>query len=194
MTRPNPTAAPSGPQPKGVLLSNDNTPPLGLLRMHEGMSFGAWARVRTVKYWQGIPAFDPPVRRRDYEALADMAERMVATRRRRFPELVENGTMDRDAANRELAMFEHMAQGWRFICCRCDTAPDPAALDAQTLQDALDESLRTIAAMATKKNDLSGELAEQAECVIALRWWAEPALRLRPKSEITTTAKEGELA
>lgn len=175
-----------------------NSPKLGIIRHHDGMSFAAWARFASVKYWQGISAFDPPSRRRDYEGLADMAQRMVATRRRRFPELVEAGTMDREAADREIAMFEHMAQGWAFICNRCDAAPDPAALDPKTLQDALDDSLRTIAAIAEQAGEFSDQLAEQAELVIALRWWAEPALRIRPKPETTTpkstTAKAGELA
>lgn len=179
---------------QSAFFRTDGVPPLGHVRHHADLPYSAWSHIQPVKYWQGIPAFDPPARRRDYELLADMTERMVATRQRRLAAM-EPKDLGRIAAVAELAMFEHMAHGWAFICNRTGTAPDPlAAPEPKALQDALDAALRTIAALATQKNDLSGELAEQAECVIALRWWAEPALRLRPKSEITTTAKEGELA
>ena len=159
-------------------------PPLGHIRHHAGLPFSQWARIRPVRYWDGIPAFDPPQMRHAHDRLADMALMMANARRRK---------VNTEAEEREWALFDHLAHGWAFVAKRCDSGPENRPeFTGDALLAALDDSLRTIAAIAIREDELSGPLAEQAECVIALRWWAEPALRrLTPK---LPTAKEGELA
>jgi len=123
------------------------------------------------KVWRRIEAEHPPQARADYPDLLAMAESMLATRRKRFPDLVRRGQLDQADADAQLAAFEAIAADWRWIVNGTGEPASLATLEAR--QDALDASLDTIAAIAADQGRFSAELAKQAQLVIALRWHAE---------------------
>ncbi|WP_374406566.1 hypothetical protein [Pelagerythrobacter sp.] len=125
-----------------------------------------------LRVWQGIEAADPPEKARDYADLLEMAELMLEARRKRFPALVASGDLTAEEADRQIATHAEIAAEWRWIA---SGEGDPASL--LTLHDrraALDDSLSTIASIARRRGGFGGDLAHQAQCVIALRWHLEP--------------------
>lgn len=135
----------------------------------------SWARDNAApgrRVWQKIEADDPPTRRDDYPDLLAMAEAMLDSRRRRFPKMVERGQLDSAEAAAQLALFEQIAADWRWIVTgEGDHAPHETLPERRA---ALDDSLCTIAEIAREQRGFSTDLADQAECVIAMRWHLEP--------------------
>lgn len=128
-----------------------------------------------VRVWSGIETEDPPVRRHHWPDLLAMAEAMLATRRQRFPDLVRAGRMPEAAAKAELALFESIAQDWRWIL---RAEGEPAGLETlQARAAALDASIATIRDLAREAGGFAIDLAEKAHLVIALRWHCEPENR-----------------
>lgn len=123
------------------------------------------------RVWQGIEADEPPVCRHDHIDLLAMAESMLSTRQRRFPDLVRTGRLDQQAAEAELATFAAIVADWRWICTGEGEPAPLATLYARI--EALDSSLATIAGIASDQGGFNNELAAQAECVIAMRWHLE---------------------
>jgi hypothetical protein len=121
--------------------------------------------------WRGIEAQDPPWAAGDYPDLLAMAENMLATRRKRFPDMVQRGAITRQQAEAELATVEAIAAHWRWICTGEGEPAHLATLNAR--QAALDASLDTISQIAGDRRGFSSELALQAQHVIALRWHAD---------------------
>lgn len=125
-----------------------------------------------VRVWQGIEADYPPRLRREYPELLAMAQSMLESRRNRFPELIAQGRIEPGEAERQIATFEQIAADWRWICTG---EGEPASyLTLHERRDALDASLATIASLARRRRRFDDQLAEQAECVIAMRWHLEP--------------------
>jgi len=124
------------------------------------------------RVWQGIEAEDPPCLRHDFPELLAMAERMLASREKRFPAMIAAGQIAPDVAARQLELFRQIAADWRWICTgEGDIAP-VATIAAR--REALDDSLRTIAAVARERGGFDAELEQQAHLVIAMRWHLEP--------------------
>jgi hypothetical protein len=135
----------------------------------------ARAEAMGLRIWQGIETFDPPSRAHDHADLLAMAERMLAVREKRFPALVAAGKMSAEDATAEIGTFRLIVADWRFICTG-EGEPAPLGSLLQR-RDALDASLRTIAEIAREEGTFTAALADQAECVIALRWHLEPGRR-----------------
>lgn len=132
----------------------------------------ARAEAMGLRIWQGIETFDPPNRIHDHADLLAMAERMLAVREKRFPALIAAGKMSVGQAEAEIATFRLIVADWRFICTG-EGEPAPIA-SLEQRRTAIDASLRTIAEIAREEGTFSDALADQAECVIALRWHLEP--------------------
>lgn len=133
--------------------------------------------------WSGIESDNPPPLRHHHEALLAMAERMLESRRKRFPAMIAAGAIDADSARAELAVFEAIAAEWRWIV---SGVGEPAPIGALDLcRAALDRSIRTIADIARDERGFSDELADQADCVIAMRWHLEPGRRTRACAAIS---------
>lgn len=132
--------------------------------------------------WQGIETFDPPNRIHDHADLLAMAERMLAAREKRFPALVAAGSMSAEQAKAEIATFRLIVADWRFICSGEGEPAPVTSIDQR--RAAIDASLRTIAEIAREEGAFSDALADQAECVIALRWHLEPGRRTAALSQL----------
>jgi len=126
--------------------------------------------------WQGIEAECPPAQRHEYAALLAIAEQMLATRERRFPKMVEQREIAAEAAAAEIATFASIVADWRWVVAR-EGEPTPMPQWAAQAA-ALDQSLRTLADIAREGGGFTTDLAERAQLVIALRWWADDANRL----------------
>lgn len=132
--------------------------------------------------WQGIETFDPPNRIHDHSDLLAMAERMLAVREKRFPALIAAGSMSAEQAKAEIATFRLIVADWRFICSGEGESAPVASIDQR--RAAIDASLRTIAEIAREEGTFSDALADQAECVIAMRWHLEPGRRTAALSQL----------
>jgi len=122
--------------------------------------------------WQGIASEHPPCLRLDYPELLEMAEALVESRRKRFPDLVRRHELSAPEAARQLALFEEIAADWRWICTGEGEPAAYATIEAR--REALDESLRTVAGIARGQGGFDAKLEHQAHCLIALRWHLEP--------------------
>lgn len=142
----------------------------------------ARAAMADLRVWHGIETFDPPNRIHDHADLLAMAERMLAVREKRFPALVAAGKMSAQQAEAETATFRLIVAEWRFICTG-EGEPAPIA-SLEQRRAAIDASLRTIAEIARDEGTFSDALADQAECVIALRWHLEPGRRTAAFSQL----------
>lgn len=142
----------------------------------------ARAEAMGLRIWQGIETFDPPNRIHDHADLLAMAERMLAVREKRFPALIAAGKMSAGQAEAEIATFRLIVADWRFICTG-EGEPAPIA-SLEQRRAAIDASLRTIAEIAREEGTFSDALADQAECVIALRWHLEPGRRTAALSQL----------
>lgn len=141
------------------------------------------ARLHALGIWQGIETFDPPNRIHDHADLLAMAERMLAVREKRFPALIAARKMSAEDAAAEIAIFRLIVADWRFICTG---EGQPASIGSlPQRRDALDASLRTIAEIAREDGTFSDALADQAECVIALRWHLEPGRSTAALSQLS---------
>ena len=122
--------------------------------------------------WRGIDAQATPWAAGDYPDLLAMAEAMLASRQKRYPDLVRAGKMDQAKADAELAVYAAIVTDWNWIITG---EGEPACLSTLTArQSALDASLDTIAEIASEQCGFSRPLAMQAQHVIAMRWHLEP--------------------
>lgn len=135
------------------------------------------------RIWHGIEATDPPVERHNHPALLATARAMLSTREKRFPGLIASGTRDRASAEAEIATFRAIVADWQWI----DTGEGaPARADTiSARREALDSSISTIAEIAREQGRFSDELADQAQCVIALRWHLEPGRKTHWFADLT---------
>ncbi len=124
------------------------------------------------RVWQGIEADHPPRLRRDYPELLAMAQSMLDSRRNRFPDLIAQGRIEPDEAERQIAIFEQIVADWRWLCT--GEGEHASYLTLHDRRTALDASLATIADLARRRRRFDCQLAHQAECVIAMRWHLEP--------------------
>lgn len=125
----------------------------------------------STRIYRGIEAQDPPWAASDYPDLLAMAESMLATRRKRFPDMVRDGRITQAAADAERATFEAIASHWRWICTGEGEAAHLSTLTAR--QEALDASLDTIVQIVRDGRGFTPEISAQAQLVIALRWHAD---------------------
>jgi hypothetical protein len=124
-----------------------------------------------LRQWHGIETNDPPFCRNDHVDLLAMAERMLDTRQRHFPKMVETRELDAGAAQAELATFGALVADWRWVV---SGNGEPAHANTWAARaTVLDQSVRTLAEMARDQGGFSTALATQAHWVIALRWWHE---------------------
>ncbi|PTR05063.1 MULTISPECIES: hypothetical protein [unclassified Novosphingobium] len=135
-----------------------------------------WAE-QEFRVWHGIQSPEPPAAAFDYAEIREMAERMLDTRRNRFPHLVAKGRMTAAEAEAQIAVFETLAAEWRWMATG-EGAPAEAE-QIPALREALDQSIATIAEIAREQRGLTAELAAQAEWVIAMAWHLEPGRRTR---------------
>lgn len=143
----------------------------------------AAAQERPRRVWGQIETDNPPVGIYDYADLRAMADRLLATREKRFPALVAAGKLDAAEAQAELVTFRMIAADWRWICTG-EGQPAPVATLALR-RAALDRSLATIAEIAREEGRFSDELAAQADAVIAMRWHLEPGSRTHALAALT---------
>jgi hypothetical protein len=144
---------------------------------------------RGKRVWQGIEADDPPWARFDYDELLAMAEAMLAARTKRFPTLVQRGTMSAEAAQAELATFAAIVADWRWIVTGEGQPATLATIDAR--RAALDQSIRTIAEIARDERGFSDDLATRASHVIAMRWHLDPDRKTNACAALTHLARRG---
>lgn len=136
-----------------------------------------------LRVWQGIETIDPPECRNDYPELLAMGQAMLASRQRRFPDLIRSGQIDAAAAQDELSTFAAIVADWQWILTG---EGQPAAQDTLAARTAaLDDSLATIAAIAREQEGFDDQLARQAQLVIALRWHLEPGRRTHTLAALT---------
>lgn len=138
---------------------------------------------RPRRVWGRIETDDPPQGIYDYADLRAIADRLLATREKRFPALVAAGKLDAVEAQAELATFRMIAADWRWICTG-EGQPAPVAT-LGLRRAALDRSLGTIAEIACDEGCFSDDLAAQADRVIAMRWHLEPGSRTHALSAVT---------
>lgn len=129
------------------------------------------------RVWHGIQSPEPPAAAFDYAEIRQMAQRMLETRRTRFPQLVAKGRMAPADAEAQIAVFEALAAEWHWMATG-EGAPAEAE-QIPALREALDQSIATIAEIAREDRGFSAELAAQAEWVIAMAWHLEPGRRTR---------------
>lgn len=122
--------------------------------------------------WRGIDAQGTPWAAGDYPDLLAMAEGMLASRQKRYPDLVLAGKMDQPKADAELAIYAAIVADWKWIITGEGERACLSTLVAR--QAALDASLDTIAEIASEHDGFSRPLALQAQHVIAMRWHLEP--------------------
>lgn len=146
-----------------------------------------WAE-QEFRVWHGIQSPEPPAAAFDYAEIREMAERMLDTRRNRFPQLVAKGRMSATDAEAQIAVFEILAAEWRWMATG-EGAPAPAEL-LPVLREALDQSIATIAEIAREQRGFTTELAAQAEWVIAMAWHLEPGRRTRACRARTFTLRQ----
>lgn len=123
------------------------------------------------RIYRGIEAQDPPWAASDWPELLAMAESMLATRRKRFPDMVRDGRLTQAQADAELSTFAAIAGHWRWICTGEGEPAHLSTLAAR--QAALDASLDTIVQIVRDTRGFTRELTAQAQHVIALRWHAD---------------------
>lgn len=143
------------------------------------------ARGRAIgrRAWQGIETDDPPRALYDYEDHLAVAERMLASREKRFPTLVREGRLDASAARDEIEIYRAIVVDWRWICTGEGQPAPIATLDQR--RTALDASIRTIAEIARDEGGFSPALTGQADSVIAMRWHLEPGRRTHACAALT---------
>ena len=124
----------------------------------------------------GTPAIEsahPPLYYTDHHEMREMAQNMLRIRQERFPELVAKGEMDADEAKQELALFAQIAGHWHWVITgEGEPAPRITIVDRCAV---LDQSIRRIAEIASKRGGFDQELLHQAHCVIAMRFNAAPS-------------------
>lgn len=140
-----------------------------------------------LRVWQGIETIDPPECRHDYAELLAMAQAMLASRQRRFPDLIRSGQIDSTAAQDELATFAAIVADWQWIVTGEGQPAPQDTLAARTA--ALDDSLATIAAIAREQEGFDDQLARQAQLVIAMRWHLEPGRQTHLLAALTHAAR-----
>jgi hypothetical protein len=123
------------------------------------------------RIWNGIESPEPPALVNEYRDLLEMAETMLANRRKTFPDLIASGEIDAGEAERQLLLFEELAGEWQWIVTGEGMPGWSGNLPAR--RAALDASLVTIANIARQRGGFSTSLEHQAHCVIALRWHAQ---------------------
>lgn len=147
------------------------------LKQHGGSDDGNALRLRN---WpaEGRPAIeteDPPFKRHDYPELFEMACLMRDTRRKGFPAMIGRGDITQEEADRQLELFDEIAEEWRWIITGEGKAGSYMTLHDR--REALDTSIATIASIASRRGGFDADLAHQAHCVIALRWHLDPERR-----------------
>jgi hypothetical protein len=135
-----------------------------------------WAE-QEFRVWHGIQSPEPPAAAFDYAEIRQMAQRMLETRRTRFPQLVAKGRMSPADAEAQIAVFEALAAEWHWMATGQGTPAEAEQIPA--MREALDQSIATIAEIAREDRGFSAELAAQAEWVIAMAWHLEPGRRTR---------------
>jgi hypothetical protein len=135
-----------------------------------------WAE-QEFRVWHGIQSPEPPAAAFDYAEIRQMAQRMLETRRTRFPQLVAKGRMSTVDAEAQIATFETIVAEWHWMATG-EGAP-ASAEHLPAMREALDQSIATIAQIAREDRGFSAELAAQAEWVIAMAWHLEPGRRTR---------------
>lgn len=124
--------------------------------------------------WQGLRAIDPPAMRHEFADLLRMAEGMLASRQDRFPAQVAAGEISAEFSAAQIAACTDLVADWRFIASGGAEGEPASPASLFQRRQLLDESLRTIAALADRSGGFTDTLARQGECVIALRWHLEP--------------------
>jgi hypothetical protein len=122
--------------------------------------------------WRGIDAQGTPWAAGDYPDLLAMAEGMLASRQKRYPDRVRTGKMDQATAAAELATYAAIVADWKWIVTGEGERACLSTLGAR--QAALDASLDTVAEIASEQGGFTRPLALQAQHVIAMRWHLEP--------------------
>lgn len=134
--------------------------------------------------WRGLTVEgDQPWAAGDYPDLLAMAESMLASRQKRFPEMIKAGKMDRVQADAEVAIYAAIVADWRWIITGEGERAQLSTLMAR--RAALDASLDTIAAIAGDRRGFTRELALQAQHVIAMRWHLELERQTHAAAAIT---------
>ncbi|GAB7553149.1 hypothetical protein NRB_26550 [Novosphingobium sp. 11B] len=127
----------------------------------------------TVGIWRALTVdSSTPWAAGDYPDLLAMAESMLASRQKRFPELVKAGKLDQAQADAALAIYAAILADWQWIVTGEGERAHLSTLEAR--KAALDTSLDTIAEIAGERRGFTRELALQAQHVIAMRWHLEP--------------------
>lgn len=129
------------------------------------------------RVWHGIESPEPPASAFDYAEIRQMAQRMLETRRSRFPQLIATGRMSADDAAGQIGVFEAIAAEWQWMATGSGAPAEAEHLPA--MREALDQSIATIAEIAREQQGFSAELRQQAEWVIAMAWHIEPGRRTR---------------
>ncbi len=138
---------------------------------------------RNRRVWGRIETDDPPRDAYDFARLLTVAERMLASREKRFPVMVREGKLEAAEAERELVTFRAIVADWRWLESG-EGQPAPIG-SLPCRRAALDRSIGTIAEIARDEGCFSDELAAQADAVIAMRWHLEPGSRTHALAHVT---------
>lgn len=125
--------------------------------------------------WQGLVCPEPPTRINHHRAIADLAAKLLQQRRSKYPDMAERGAIDPQQAENEIAYWSLIAQDWLWIATG-EGAPAPAETIAER-RETIDASLKKIADICHQREDITDELSEIAELLIAMRWHLMPQRR-----------------
>ncbi|NBC35522.1 hypothetical protein GTZ99_03015 [Novosphingobium sp. FSY-8] len=142
-----------------------------------------------LRVWHGIEAEDPPARRHDYPALLEMAERMLAQRTRRYPDMVRAGQIGADAAQAEIDTCRAIVADWQWIISGAGAPAPLTTLAARA--DLLDRAIQTIADIARDAGGFTDDLADAAQLVIAMRWHLLPERRTHSIARLNHELRAG---
>lgn len=154
-----------------------------VIKFAEARAPTAPSQVNGRKVWGQIETENPPRNIYDYDDLRAMADRLLASREKRFPALIAAGKLDAVEAEAELSTYRAIAADWHWLCTG-EGQPAPIAT-LGLRRAALDRSIATIAEIARDDGCFSKELAAQADAVIAMRWHLEPGRQTHVLAAIT---------
>lgn len=132
--------------------------------------------------WQGLICPEPPASINDLEDIQAQAAAMLAQRQKAFPVMVHNGKISATEAQRQLAIWQMIADEWHWIVTgEGEPAPPHTVIERR---EALDESLKTLDQIHQERGGFDEAMNDMAHLVIAMRWHIDADRRVDNQPDI----------